>query len=214
MTVKLDDLQIPVEDKKDIVELERRISDFKSGKEDEEKFKLYRLTRGVYGQRQLGVQMFRIKIPYGSLTCDQLVAIADTSDKYASSNLHLTTRQDIQLHYVKLDDSPKVWVDLTTAGLTGREACGNTVRNLTCSDKAGVDPEEPFDVTPYAHAVAYYFLRNPICQEMGRKIKPAFSSSIKDSAFTWFHDFGFIPLIQDGERGFKVVVGGGLLCTC
>ncbi len=210
MPVKLDNHTIPAEDKKDIIELEKRISGFKSGEEDEERFKLYRLTRGVYGQRQLGVQMFRIKIPYGSLTCDQLVAIADTSDRYASSNLHLTTRQDIQLHYVKLEDSPKVWVDLTTAGLTGREACGNTVRNLTCSDKAGIDPEEPFDVTPYAHAVAYYFLRNPICQEMGRKIKPAFSSSIKDSAFTWFHDFGFIQLIQDGERGFKVVIGGGL----
>lgn len=206
--------KIQVADQKDIAELRENISNFRSGQMDEERFKLYRLTRGVYGQRQLGVQMFRIKIPYGSLSSDQLAAIADTSDKYGSSNLHLTTRQDIQLHYVRLDDSPKVWEDLTSNGLTGREACGNTVRNLTASEIAGVDPDEPFDVTPYAHAVAYYFLRNPICQEMGRKIKPSFSSSDKDTAFSYFHDFGFIPKTKmvDGKevRGFKILVGGGL----
>lgn len=214
MTTSFDSLNIPDAEKKDIIELENKIQRFRSGQIDEERFKLYRLTRGVYGQRQLGVQMFRIKIPYGSLTSNQLYSIADISDKYASSNLHLTTRQDIQLHYVRLDDSPKVWIELTQAGLTGREACGNTVRNLTASANAGIDPDEPFDITPYAHAVAYYFLRNPICQEMGRKIKPSFSSSDKDSAFSFFHDFGFIPKIKniDGAevRGFKIVVGGGL----
>jgi len=205
---------IPAADLKDIKELRENIDNFRGGAMDEERFKLYRLTRGVYGQRQMGVQMFRIKIPYGSLTSEQMLTIADISDKYASSNLHLTTRQDIQLHYVRLDDSPKVWEDLTANGLTGREACGNTVRNLTASETAGIDPEEPFDVTPYAHAVAYYFMRNPICQEMGRKIKPSFSSSDKDTAFSYFHDFGFIPKlkIEDGKeiRGFQVFVGGGL----
>ncbi len=198
----------------DILELDRRIKAFRKGQEDEERFKLYRLTRGVYGQRQFGVQMFRTKIPYGKLTTDQLIKIADVSEKYTNGNLHLTTRQNIQLHYVKLEDSPKIWTELAQSGVTAREACGNTVRNLTASANAGIDPEEPFDVSPYAEAAFQYFLRNPICQEMGRKIKPAFSSSERDSAFTYFHDFGFIPRIQtvDGQevRGFKVVVGGGL----
>ncbi|MEL6988240.1 MAG: nitrite/sulfite reductase, partial [Bacteroidota bacterium] len=202
------------EDVADILELEDRIQKYKTGQEDEDRFKLYRLTRGVYGQRQLGVQMFRIKIPYGKISPNQIRAVADLSDEYASSNLHLTTRQDIQLHYVKLDDSPAVWVGLSKAGLTGREACGNTVRNLCASAEAGVDPNEPFDVTPYAHTMAYYFLRNPICQAMGRKIKIAFSSSELDSAFGYFHDFGFIPRIRKTngkeERGFKVYLGGGL----
>lgn len=199
---------------KDIEELERRIRDYQRGKEDEERFKLYRLTRGVYGQRQLGVQMFRIKIPFGRLTADQLVRIADISEKYTNGNLHLTTRQNIQLHYVKLGDSPAIWAELAERGLTAREACGNTVRNLTASARAGIDPDEPFDVSPYVQAAFEYFLRNPICQDMGRKIKPAFSSSEKDSAFTYFHDFGFIPRIRQQEgaevRGFKVVIGGGL----
>lgn len=199
---------------KDIEELEQKIDAFQAGQIPEDKFKAFRLTRGVYGQRQTGVHMFRTKIPYGKLTADQLVRLADVSDKYATGNLHLTTRQNIQFHYVKLQDSPSVWKDLAELGVTAREACGNTVRNLTASAQAGIDPEEPFDITPYAHAAFEYFLRNPICQDMGRKIKPAFSSSEKDSAFTYIHDFGFIPRLKvvDGEevRGFKVVVGGGL----
>jgi len=154
--------------------------------------------------------MFRIKIPYGSLTSDQLVRIADVSDKYATGNLHLTTRQDIQLHYVKLEDSPAVWTALAEKDITAREACGNTVRNITASAEAGVDPLEPFDVSPYAHTAAHYFMRNPICQEMGRKIKVAFSSSYQDTAYAFMHDFGFIPVIKDGVRGFEVYVGGGL----
>ena len=202
--------QVAEEDRNDIVELSQRIESFNAGKEDEEKFRLYRLTRGVYGQRQLGVQMFRTKIPFGKITTDQLFALADISDRYATGNLHLTTRQNIQMHYVKLKDSPAVWTALAKNGLTAREACGNTVRNITASAKAGIDPDELFDVSPYVQASFEYFLRNPICQDMGRKIKPAFSSSDKDSAFTYFHDFGFIPRIKDGQRGFKMVVGGGL----
>ena len=197
-------------DKKDIIELENKIERFKNGEIDEERFKLYRLTRGVYGQRQLGVQMFRIKLPYGHLTAEQLVRIADVSDKYATGNLHITTRQDIQLHHVKLENSPLIWTELAEKNVTAREACGNTVRNVTASPTAGIDPEEPFDVTPHAHATAHFFLRNPICQEMGRKIKPAFSSSEKDTAMTFMHDFGFIPKVDNGQRGFKVLVGGGL----
>lgn len=202
---------IKAADRKDIEELERRIEGYHTGKEDEERFKLYRLTRGVYGQRQVGVQMFRIKIPYGRLQAHQLRRIADVSEEFATGNLHLTTRQDIQLHYVKLDDSPAVWTALAQADVTAREACGNTVRNITGSPKAGIDPEELFDISPYVQATFEYFLRNPICQEMGRKIKIAFSSSDRDSAYTYFHDFGFVPRLDEaGNRGFKVVVGGGL----
>jgi len=199
---------------KDIIELQKNIGLFKTGKYQEERFRHYRLTRGVYGQRQLGVHMFRTKIPYGKLTAEQLIRLADVSEKYTNGNLHITTRQNIQMHYVKLNDSPAIWTELGEVGVTAREACGNTVRNLTASAHAGIDPDELFDVTPYVNAVYEYFLRNPICQEMGRKIKPAFSSSDKDSAYTYFHDFGFIPRIQeiDGKevRGFKLVVAGGL----
>ena len=194
----------------DIAELKDRIYAYQRGKEDEDRFKHYRLTRGVYGQRQVGVHMFRTKIPFGHVTPDQLIALANISEKYTNGRLHITTRQNVQMHYVKLNDSPAIWEELVAAGMTAREACGNTVRNLTASPLAGVDPDELFDVSPYVYATFDYFLRNPICQEMGRKIKPAFSSSDKDSAFTYFHDFGFIPRIKDGQRGFKVVVGGGL----
>ncbi len=198
----------------DIVELKKNIHLFHQGKYDEDRFKHYRLTRGVYGQRQLGVHMFRTKIPFGRITTTQLTRLADVSEKYTNGNLHLTTRQNIQYHYVKLDDSPGIWAELSEVGVTAREACGNTVRNLTASANAGIDPDELFDVSPYVYAVYEYFLRNPICQDMGRKIKPAFSSSDKDSAFTYFHDFGFIPRLQKiaGQeiRGFKLVIGGGL----
>jgi sulfite reductase (ferredoxin) len=194
----------------DIDELSSRIYAYQRGKEDEDRFKHYRLTRGVYGQRQVGVHMFRTKIPFGHITPDQLIALANISEKYTNGRLHITTRQNVQMHYVKLNDSVAIWEELVAAGMTAREACGNTVRNLTASPLAGVDPDEPFDVSPYVYATFDHFLRNPICQEMGRKIKPAFSSSEKDSAFTYFHDFGFIPRIRDGQRGFKVVVGGGL----
>ncbi len=196
--------------KEDIVELNDKITSFFSGKEDEEKFRSFRLSRGVYGQRQEGVQMIRIKLPYGKVTAKQLVKIADTADIYATPKMHLTTRQDIQVHYVSLKDSPKVWAALEEEGITLREACGNTVRNVTASATAGVDPEEPFDITPYAHALFEYFLRNPICQEMGRKFKVSFSSSDKDTGYSFMHDIGFLPKVKDGALGFEVQVGGGL----
>ena len=200
--------------RQDIEELRTRITDFKNGKVDEEKFKSYRLTRGVYGQRQPGVQMLRIKIPGGSINATQLRRIADLSERYTNANLHLTTRQDIQLHYVHLEDSPLIWESLEEVGITTKEACGNTVRNITVSALAGFDKNEPFDVTPYAEAAFRYFLRNPVCQEMGRKIKIAFSSSARDTALTFLHDFGFIPILREVNgkqvKGFKVVLGGGL----
>lgn len=209
--MSLPDLPVlEVKEQKDIEELSYKIGLFKDNKMDDEKFRHFRLTRGVYGQRQQGVQMIRIKIPFGKLSANQLIRIADVSDKYATGNLHITTRQNIQYHFVNLENSPKVWEALSDAGLTMREACGNTVRNVTASSTAGIDPDELFDVSSYARAAFEYFLRNPICQDMGRKIKIAFSSTQKDSASTYFHDFGFIPKIINGEKGFKVVVGGGL----
>ena len=154
--------------------------------------------------------MIRIKLPYGKFSTNQLRKMAEVSDKYATGNLHATTRQDIQLHYVKLENSPQLWADLEEEGVTMREACGNTVRNVTGSFDAGVHPDEPFDVTPYADAFYKYFLRNPICQEMGRKFKVAFTSADDDNALTFMHDLGFIPKIKDGQRGFKIMLGGGL----
>ncbi len=196
---------------KDIIDLEKKINDFRSGKIHDERFRSLRLARGIYGQRQPGVQMIRIKLPFGKVTFKQLLRIADIADEYASGNLHLTTRQDIQIHYVSLDRTPELWAKLEQDDITLREACGNTVRNVTSSPNAGIDPDEPFDVSPYAQAVFAYFLRNPICQEMGRKIKISFSSSDKDTAYSYIHDLGFIPKVNDkGERGFKVLFAGGL----
>ena len=199
---------------RDILELDNRITLFQAGKLDSEAFRAFRLARGVYGQRQDGVNMIRIKLPIGRVSPDQLSRIADLSDKYASSNLHITTRQDIQLHYVKLKDAPQLWANLEEKGITLREACGNTIRNLTASPFSGIDPDEPFDVSPYANTVFKYFLRNPVCQQLGRKFKIAFSSSDKDAAFAFIHDIGLIPKIrmENGteQRGFKVVLAGGL----
>ena len=164
----------------DIIDLEKKIRAFREGKIHDEKFRSLRLARGVYGQRQQGVQMVRIKLPFGKITFKQLLRISDVSDEYASRNLHLTTRQDIQIHYVSLDRTPQLWAELERDDITLREACGNTVRNVTASPTAGIDPLEPFDVSPYAHATFEYFLRNPICQDMGRKFKISFSSSDQD----------------------------------
>ncbi|MEM6271510.1 MAG: nitrite/sulfite reductase [Bacteroidota bacterium] len=198
----------------DIVELARKIELYRHGQVDEDNFRSLRLARGVYGQRQQGVQMIRIKLPYGKLTTAQLRRIAEVSDRYSNGKLHFTTRQDIQIHYVRLEDSPELWAILEKDDVTLREACGNTVRNVTASPLAGVDVDEPFDVTPHAHAAYAYFLRHPVCQDMGRKFKIAYSSSEKDSAFAFMHDLGFIPRIQEVEgtpvHGFKVVMGGGL----
>lgn len=195
---------------KDIIELEKKIRQFKGGEVDEEKFRSLRLARGVYGQRQPGVQMIRIKLPYGKVTSNQLLRIADVSDEYSRGRLHITTRQDIQIHYVELERTPELWAQLERDDVTIREACGNTVRNVTASETAGIDVDEPFDVSPYAQAVFEYFLRNPIGQEMGRKFKVSFSASDADTGLSYMHDLGFIAKEKDGERGFKVMLAGGL----
>jgi sulfite reductase (ferredoxin) len=196
---------------KDIIDLEKKIRAFREGTIHDEKFRSLRLARGIYGQRQPGVQMIRIKLPFGKISFKQILRIADISDEYASSNLHLTTRQDIQIHYVSLDKTPELWAKLEQDDITLREACGNTVRNITASPTAGIDPKEPFDVSPYAYGTFEYLLRNPVNQDMPRKFKISFSSSDEDTAFSFAHDVGLIPKINaSGERGFKVMLGGGL----
>lgn len=195
---------------KDILDLAKKIAQFKAGEIHEEKFRSLRLARGVYGQRQQGVQMIRIKLPYGKIQFHQWKRIADISDEYSTGNLHLTTRQDIQIHFVSLDRTPELWAQLEQDDITLREACGNTVRNITASPTSGIDPKELFDVSPHADAAFRYFLRNPICQEMGRKVKISFSNTSEDTSLAYLHDLGFVPALQNGVRGFKVVVGGGL----
>src|SRR5690606_40525971 len=155
-------------------------------------------------------QMVRIKLPFGKVTSEQLHRIANVADEYSTGRLHITTRQDIQIHHVSLDRTPQLWAQLEKDDVTIREACGNTVRNITASPTAGIDVNEPFDVSPYAHAAFRFFLRNPICQEMGRKFKISFSSSEEDTALSYIHDLGFIAKIKEGNRGFKVLLGGGL----
>ncbi len=195
---------------KDIIELANKIELFHKGKIDEEKFRSLRLARGVYGQRQEGVQMIRIKLPYGKVLSKQLRRISDVSDEYSRGRLHITTRQDIQIHHVDLNRTPELWAELEKEDITLREACGNTVRNITASETAGIDINEPFDVSPYADALFRFFLRNPICQEMGRKFKVSFSGSDEDTGLSYMHDLGFIAKIENGVRGFKVLLGGGL----
>ncbi|MDG1226730.1 MAG: HEPN domain-containing protein [Polaribacter sp.] len=195
---------------KDIVELADKIAAFNNLQIDEEKFRSLRLARGVYGQRQKGVQMIRIKLPYGKVMSNQLRRISEVSDEYSRGRLHITTRQDIQIHHVDLERTPELWAKLERDDVTLREACGNVVRNVTASETAGIDIDEPFDVSPYADALYKFFLRNPICQEMGRKFKVSFSSTDEDTGLSYLHDLGYIAKIKNGVRGFKVMVAGGL----
>ncbi|MFT5212688.1 MAG: sulfite reductase (ferredoxin), partial [Patiriisocius sp.] len=195
---------------KDIIELADKIAAFNNLQLDEEKFRSLRLARGVYGQRQAGVQMIRIKLPYGKVMSNQLRRISEVSDEYSRGRLHITTRQDIQIHYVDLQRTPELWAELERDDVTLREACGNVVRNVTASETAGIDINEPFDVSPYADALFKFFLRNPICQEMGRKFKVSFSATDEDTGLSYLHDLGYIAKIRNGVRGFKVMVAGGL----
>ena len=195
---------------RDIIELANKIEQFKNLEIDEEKFRSLRLARGVYGQRQQGVQMIRIKLPYGKVLSNQLRRISEVSDEYSRGRLHITTRQDIQIHHVDLSRTPELWAELERDDVTLREACGNVVRNVTASETAGIDINEPFDVSPYADALYKFFLRNPICQEMGRKFKVSFSATDEDTGLSYLHDLGYIAKIENGVRGFKVLVAGGL----
>ena len=169
---------LPEEVRDELDLYERQIKDYLGGKTGEIKFQKIRLQLGTYAQRQEGVQMQRIKIPFGGLNSAQLRRLADVSDKYASNFLHLTTRQDVQLYYITIDTVADMMRELADAGITTREACGNTVRNVTACHQAGVSPTQTFDVTPYADAFKDFMLRNPICQNMGRKFKVCFVDTV------------------------------------
>ena len=182
-----------------------------SGDVSSDLFRPFRLQYGIYGQRQAGVQMVRIKIPFGGLTANQLRRVAELAEQYATGVGHVTTRQDIQLHFVELKDVPTMMRGLAEVGLTTREACANTVRNVTACHLAGICQGEVFDVTPYAKTVALHLLRNPLNQSLPRKFKIAFSGCKQDCALTPIHDIGLLAVKRaDGAIGFRMVAGGGL----
>ncbi len=198
--------------------IEREFDDFDTesqrflrGDIEETEFIGFRLKQGVYGQRQPGVQMIRVKLPFGGVTPAQMDAFADVVEKYVPLNKgHITTRQNIQLHHVPLPDAAKAIRELSDSGLSSREGCGNTVRNVTGDPWAGVCDDEPFDLTPYAGAYVRYFVRHPTTQLMPRKIKTAFNGAPADRALTGIHDIAFNARVNDdGERGVQVIVGGG-----
>jgi len=197
--------------------IEREFDDFDTeaakflrGETPEDKYIGFRLKQGVYGQRQPDVQMIRVKLPMGGVTPDQMDAFASVVEKYAPLDKgHITTRQNIQIHHVPLPDAAKLIRELSEAGLSSREGCGNTVRNVTGDPYAGVTDGELFDVTPYAAAYVRYFVRHPVTQLMPRKVKTAFTATDEDVAITGIHDIGFIPRVRDGVRGVEIRVGGG-----
>ena len=197
--------------------LEREFDDFDTestrylkGQLVEEDFIKFRLKQGVYGQRQPDVQMIRVKLPMGGVTPEQLEAFADVIDEYVPLRKgHITTRQNIQMHHVPLPDAAKLIRDLGDAGLSSREGCGNTMRNVTGDPRAGVLDGELFDITPYAGAYVRYFVRHPTTQAMPRKVKTAFTATDDDNAITQIHDVAFIPRERDGVRGVEIRVGGG-----
>jgi len=198
--------------------LEREFDDFDTestrfldGQIPETEFIGFRLKQGVYGQRQADVQMIRVKLPMGGVTPDQLEAFADVIEKYVPLKKgHITTRQNIQMHHVPLPDAAKLIRELSDAGLSSREGCGNTVRNVTGDPWAGIAEDELFDLTPYAGAYVRYFVRHPTTQLMPRKVKTAFEGSpSSDRSLTGIHDIAFIARERDGERGVEVRVGGG-----
>jgi sulfite reductase (ferredoxin) len=193
---------------------QQQIKKFRAGQLGETKMQKFRLQFGTYAQRQEGVQMQRIKIPGGFLTAEQLTRLADTADRYASGFIHFTTREDAQLYYLKLEDAPLLLRDLAAVGITTREACGNTVRNITACYRAGISHNEAFNVYPYAQALFRYLLRNKYNQNMGRKMKFAFEGCAEDHSALAFHDLGFHAQTRTVEgveqRGFRVYVGGGM----
>ncbi|MEX0993471.1 MAG: nitrite/sulfite reductase [Solirubrobacterales bacterium] len=201
--------------------LEREFDDFQTeagkflaGEKPEDQFIGFRLKQGVYGQRQADVQMIRVKLPFGGINPEQMDAFAEIAEHFAPLRKgHVTTRQNVQLHHIPLAQMTDVLRILGDAGLSSREGCGNTVRNVTGDPYAGICDDEPFDPTPYVGAYVRYFVRNEVCQLLPRKFKTAFSASNADRAITLIHDMGFIPRVReiDGQqvKGFAMISGGG-----
>src|SRR5450759_291819 len=202
--------------------LQREYDDFQTestkfldGQTAEDEFSKFRLKQGVYGQRQPDVQMIRVKLPFGGITPEQMEKFAEVVEKYVPLNRgHITTRQNIQMHHIPLPEAEQAIRELGEAGLSSREGCGNTVRNVTGDPWAGVAKDELFDMTPYAGAYVRYFVRHPTTQAMPRKIKTSFDGSPRDRAISGIHDIAYRARVRHIEgrgevRGAEMLVGGG-----
>src|SRR5919198_579321 len=192
----------------------KKVKLFRQGKISDDDFRRFRLQHGAYGSRlRMDYSMVRIKVPGGEITPEQIEKIASLSEAFSIGSAHVSTRQNIQLHWVQLEDVSEVMRGLVEAGLTTREACGNTIRNVMCSHFAGVCPNEKFDATPYSMAIARFFLRNPMCQNLPRKFKINFSCC-DQHGLVRVADIGLVPVTKEENgktvRGFKIYLGGGL----
>ncbi|MDA1184176.1 MAG: nitrite/sulfite reductase [Acidobacteria bacterium] len=201
--------QLSFSNEGDIDEFVETLNRYETGDITADDWRRFRLLRGTYGQRQDDVQMMRIKIPQGIVTGDQLRALGDVAAKYSRGFGHVTTRQNIQYHFVQLKDAEQAMRDLAGAGMTTREACGNSVRNITACPYAGVAHDEVFDVTPYAEGMTRYFLGHPLAGSLPRKFKIAFEGCPTDHALASIHDLGWFARIVGGTRGFRLTIGGG-----
>ncbi|MEQ1572655.1 MAG: nitrite/sulfite reductase [Vicinamibacterales bacterium] len=196
-------------DERDIDEFVDMLGQYERGDISPDDWRKFRLLRGTYGQRQDGVQMMRIKVPEGVATAPQMRALADVASRYSRGFAHITTRQNVQFHFVPLKDAEQAMRELAATGLTTREACGNSVRNITACPYAGIAADELFDVTPYAEIMTRYFLRHPLAGILPRKFKIAFEGCPEDHALASIHDLGWFARVVDGRRGFKLTIAGG-----
>src|SRR5512143_2103210 len=194
----------------DLETFAQKLGKFERGEIASEEWRAFRLVHGTYGQRQDGdLHMLRVKVPEGVLLADQLLALADVAERHGRGFGHVTTRQNLQVHFVPLPEVPAALERLAAAGITTREACGNSVRNVTACPFAGVSPGEVFDVTPFAEALTGHLLRHPLSSSLPRKFKIAFEGCPEDHAEAAIHDLGFRARLRDGRRGFAVHAGGG-----
>src|SRR5918911_1130627 len=192
----------------DIDEFVATLRKFENGELPADQWRRFRLVRGTYGQRQDGVQMLRVKAPQGIVSASQMRALATVAARYSRGFCHITTRQNIQFHFVPLKDVETCMRLLADEGMTTREACGNSVRNITGCPYAGTSESEIFDVTPYAEAMTRYFLRHPLSGVLPRKFKIAFEGCAEDHAYASINDIGLRARIQNGRKGFRVTVAG------
>lgn len=194
----------------DIDQFADMLGKFERGEITADEWRGFRLLRGTYGQRQTAdAQMMRVKMPQGIVTAEQLYAFADVADRYSRGFGHITTRQNMQFHFVKLHDAEPAMRRMAEAGLTTREACGNSVRNITACVYAGISATEPFDVTPYSEALTRYFLRHRLASSLPRKFKIGFEGCAEDHVKATINDIGWLARMQNGARGFRVIVGAG-----
>jgi sulfite reductase (NADPH) hemoprotein beta-component len=207
-------MSVNTQDLSDLAEIDRfeqAIATFEAGGIDPDRFTAVRLQQGVYGQRQQGVNMLRVKIPGGRLAPEQLDVLADVTGTFSQHGIaHVTTRQSIQIHFIPLKQMPEAMRRLAKVGMTTREACGNTIRNITACPLAGVCPKEHVDVSTHVDGVAVHFLRNPLNQQLPRKFKISLSGCEADCAQSLFHDCGIVAVEKEGRHGFRIRAGGGL----